>query len=468
MLSSDFPRHQTQTASVFPLRCSDGSVVPVLVVDELDGPPRIVNEVVVFMQTLVVRGESLSTLRGIANTLALLNDYVTVTLGATPVTPDGLAGVIAGFLRRRRNREPGTDGLHWSPVKLETVQRDRYYLKLFSEFCAMRFGHWPLVPLRIVCPFDEAGQSYRTVMRQLARRSTMLLAHVAGSRDWAKLKPEIELNEKVVRRRSTGKTFMPPQLIEDMIQATPSIVQRMVFIQAAFGGQRISEILQLWRCDILPGRYRPVLFPDDKASAIPLVVLAHPSQSRYVGETRPDSDDRLQHLARHYQTAPRNLLNGDSLKAGWKGMSYDNEELLISQVFWADRGWARMYYELFQQLRDQVLPMVPEEIRRSHPYLAINDAPYRREFGQPMKISNIRKAFARACARVGADADQFHEGVHGLRHSYKARLESMGLSPEDIRKAMHHVSMAAQKNYGQSSALLNARLVPLLGNGASA
>ncbi|MEJ8676096.1 tyrosine-type recombinase/integrase [Chromobacterium amazonense] len=438
---------------------------PILVVDELDGTSRIVPEVVSFMQALLGRGDSFSKMRGIANTLALLHDYMTIPLSSKPVTPEALPEVVAGFLRKRRQGTSGHDGLTWTPVKRETVERDRSYLRQFSEFCASRFGYFPLVPLRAACSFEEEGRSYRAVMRFLSKRNNMLLGHLAGKSPKPTQMAAIGIKEPVARRRSNGKTFMSPAMIEDLILATPSIIQRMVFIQAAFGGQRLSEILNMWRCDVLPGRYRPTLFPDDKASDIPLVVLAHPSQSRYIGETRPGSIDRLQHLALIYGLQPRNLMEDvDPLKSGWKGVLFDNDDLLISQVFWADRAWARMYYELFQQLREHVLPLVAESIRNSHPYLIINDSPSRDEFGQPMKISNIRKAFGRACARIGIDVSRLHKGIHGLRHSYKARLEHMGLTAEEIRTAMHHISISSQQNYGQSAARLNERLTLVTGN----
>lgn len=447
---------QPRTASVFQLRTEEGHLLPVLLVDDLDGTSRLVPEVVTFMQALVSQGESLSKMRGIANTLALLHDYLTIVKNAEPVQPERLPELIASFLRRRRYLPLEADSLDWPLVKRETVERDKHYLRLFSEFCAAQFGHFPIVPLRARCPLAPDGLDYRSLMRQLARKQNMLLAHIAGPGAAA---PTIGLKEKVTPRRSNGRTFMSPAMVEDLILATPSISQRMTFIQAAFGGQRISEILNMWRCDVMPGRFRPTLFPDDKASEVPLVVLAHPSQSTYLGGVVPDGRDRLQYLQETYGRLPRNLMEGDPLKAGWKGMLFDNDALLVSQVFWSDRSWARMYYELFQQLRDQVLPMVPDAVRTSHPYLIINDSPAREEFGQPMKMSNIRKAFERACGRIGVDAARFHEGIHGLRHGYKATMDRMGLNPEDVRKAMHHISVVSQQEYGQSAARLNELLV---------
>jgi len=449
-----------RNASVFSLRCKDNNILSVLIVDEKDGTSRIIPEVIALMSALISRGESLSKMRGIANTLALLYDYIMIVRNGEPVIPEKLPEIISAFLRRRRQVPTTEDGLLWPPVKRETVERDKNYLKIFSEFCAMRYGHFPIVPLHAECVFREDGASYRDVMRYLSRKNNMLLGHIAGPKPGI---PSIGIKEIITRRRSNGRTFMSSAMIEDLILSTQSLSQKMAFIQAAFGGQRISEILNMWRCDVLPGMYRPTLFPDDVTSDIPLLILAHPSQSRYIGETGPGgSNDRLQHLSKNYKLQPRNLIVDSPLKAGWKGMLFDNYDLLISQVFWSDRGWAQLYYKLYKQLRDEVIFNVDEKVRNSHPYLIINDSFHRAEFGQPMKMSNIRKAFSRACTRIGIDEMRFQEGIHGLRHSYKANLEKLGLSPEEIRKAMHHLSISSQHSYGQSAALLNQRMNNLL------
>lgn len=456
-----------RTASVFSLRGSDGQALPILVVDELDGSARIVPEVIRFLRALLGRGDSFSKMRSASHTLALLHDYMVLTMGAKTVTSDALPEVIAGFLRKRRQGTSGDDGLTWTPVKRDTVERDRSHLREFSEYCSREFGHFPLVPLRGHCALNQGGHSYQVVMHHLSKRRNMLLGHLIPSRPDFAMETPIGIGERPVRRRSSRKAFLSPAMIEDLIVETPSVVQRMVFIQAAYGGPRISETLNMWRCDVLPGRYRPTLFPDDKASDIPLVVLAHPSQSRYLGAIHPGGADRLQHLVASYGTQPRNLLDVSPLRSGWKGMLFDNDDLLISQVFWADRTWALMYYELFQQLRDQILPLVDAGVRSSHPYLIINDSPSREEFGQPMKIANIRKAFGRACARIGVDVGRFRDGIHVLRHCYKARLERLGLTPEEIRIAMHHGSVSSQESYGRSAARVSERLTLVMNNQGS-
>lgn len=428
--------------------------MPILVVDGPDDEPMVVMEVVRFMSSLTTQGESLSKMQGIATVLGMLHDFVQLKWDKA-VEPESLPDVVAAFLRQRRS---GADEeLGWESVKRETVDRDRHYLRLYSEFCADRFRYFPLVPSKPY-PIPAGGRDYKKLLLHLKGRGTMLLAHLIPTHG-APIRSSVNIAEKTVKRRSSGKTYMSKAMVEDLIMATKSVSQRLVFIQAAFGGQRISEILNQWRCDVLPGRFRPVLFPDDVASDVPLIVLAHPSQSRYVGEVRAGTNDRLQHLFRNYRLTPRNLLDGDPMEAGWKGMLFDNEDMLISQVFWADRSWAKIHYELFQQQRDRLLPLVPDEVRKSHPYLIINDDRRREEFGMAMKMSNIRKAFERACRRIGVDPDRFPKAIHGLRHSYKSFLEDMGMDPEEVRKAMHHISVESQQEYAQSAKRLNERLM---------
>ncbi|WP_367840559.1 hypothetical protein [Paraburkholderia sp. DGU8] len=450
-----------KTASVFPLRTRDGGKIPILVVDDSDGAPKIVPEVTALMRNLSSTGASFSKMRGIAVTLAFLHEYFALSLHYPLLLHSELPNIISDFLRKRRNGSSSDDGLDWTPVKRETVDRDRIYLREFSEFCSLQYGYFPLITTGTKDAFGQNGTSFKDVMRSLARNKTRLLAHLQFRQQQKRRQPSTEVNlpERRIYRRTSRGTFLSLPMIEDLISSTPSVVQKMVFIQASFGGPRISEILNMWRCDVLPGSYRPHLFPDDKPSDVPLLVIAHPSQSRYVGGIRPSSVDRLQHLSQDYNLAPRNLLDADSLRSGWKGMLYDNDALLISQIFWANKAWALIYYQLFQELRATVISNLPAHIRNSHPYLYINDSLSRAEFGQPLKMSNIRKAFARACGRIGVDASRFKEGIHGLRHAYKAMLNKLGLSPEEIRIAMHHVSAVTQEDYGRSAARLNERLI---------
>ena len=56
------------------------------------------------------------------------------------------------------------------------------------------------------------------------------------------------------------------------------------------------------------------------------------------------------------------------------------------------RFWARQYYAHYKYLLEVIRPKIPISVRRSHPYLYINDNPKTAFFGQPMKMSNLKKA----------------------------------------------------------------------------
>ncbi|WP_143137064.1 site-specific integrase [Burkholderia ubonensis] len=450
------------TASVFDLRCENDSSIAILVVDEPNGTPRIVPEVVSLQRMLLSSGASFAKMRGVATTLALLHDYVRIVWRDRPISHQELPEIISGFLRKRRRGSDELDGLQWPPVKRETIDRDKLYIREASDFFSLQYGYFPLIPFEGSGIFARDTKSYRAAMRELFKKTNSLLAHLALRNIQTTRRPIVDIQERRAFRRtykrSGPNTFMPLSMVEDIIHSTPSIVQKMAFTQAAFGGSRASEMLNMWRCDVLPGMYRPHLFPDDKSSDLPLLVLAHPSQSRYIGEVYSTSIDRTQFLADKYRLRPRNLMDTESVRAGWKGILFDNDELLISQIFWCSKSWALAYWNLFTKFQDDLIYNIPKSVRMQHPYLYVNDCNSRREYGHPLKISNLRKAFSRACKRIGADERRYKAGIHGFRHTYKATLEKLGLSPEEIRIAMHHVSIDSQRDYGRSAAALNQRL----------
>jgi integrase len=70
--------------------------------------------------------------------------------------------------------------------------------------------------------------------------------------------------------------------------------------------------------------------------------------------------------------------------------------------------------------------------------------------GEPLKYSNVAKAFDRACQRVGLEPHVSGRHVHGCRHYYDFTLETdLGLSPEYIQVMMHHKSIKSQQVYSK-------------------
>jgi len=233
----------------------------------------------------------------------------------------------------------------------------------------------------------------------------------------------------------------------------------MAFILAAFGGARASEILQLWVCDVHDGSRRPLYFPFEGPSDLPLVMLADPAHSRHVDAVGTRTETRLQRLAANGQTPRPMLPPTDPGHLGWKGIAYENHDLLISQIHWTDRSWARIFLDLFRRHRDRTLASIPAGDRT--PFALVNDDPRRREFGRPMKMSNLRKAFLRACQRTGIDTDKVG-GMHSLRHFYNETLKRLGLAEHEIQVCMHHRSLASQQAYGNNPAIAGQRLADAL------
>ena len=137
----------------------------------------------------------------------------------------------------------------------------------------------------------------------------------------------VDISERQFGRPARRRAKQYPKLdaVNAMVDSTESIVQKMLLIEVFFGGPRLSETLHKWRCDVLPGRLRKSIFPDDEPSSVPLVIHAQPSQSTYVGDDGRYGADRSLVLRNKYGLNPRNLIRPDPLWAGWKGMSFDDD-----------------------------------------------------------------------------------------------------------------------------------------------
>ena len=462
-------KNEPLSSTVIPVRASTGRVLPLLVADRPDGTSFVVPEVAAFARHIALLYPSLPAIRAIITSLALLRDHVIHVQGDKAFSPDELPEAVSRFLTDRRNGiEKENSELRWDSVSLETVKRDRRAIKLFSDFCAEKYGHFPLTPMSPSIPFSPGGAAHRSVSQRLAGPAVRnsLLAHLKAKSDSPAAVHPMGVRERPSGRRSPRQVYLPRSAVEDLIDTTPSLVQKLVFIQAAFGGQRVSEILHTWRCDVLPGGMRARLFPDDTPSDVPLVIVAHPSLARFTG-TPGDTTERAKTLRSTYGLTPRHLLEADPFHLGWKEIAYDRSDLFISQVFWTDPRWAKLYAEIARRIRDEILPAAGT-VAASHPYLVVNDHAGREGYGLPMKMPNILKAFRRAVERCGLDDGFYRNGIHGLRHFYKATLIKMGLPAEQIQIAMHHRSLDSQIGYGRKCSDLNERLLSLMPQGEGA
>ncbi len=372
-----------------------------------------------------------------------------------------LPDVLRRFLIARYNGTVGPDdadptGLMWLPAKASTVEADRRNLAKMSDFAAAQLGALPLGGGLEIEGYTWDGPRHRaSVVVLRPRRDPGLLAHLAHLR---RGKPSRAVGPVSTRARpawgETDARCFPLDRIGDLIAAEPSTAKRMLWIELAFGGVRLSEALNHFVDDVLPGRFRTTLFPGDAASELPLVVLADPVASSFTGSLETSSvEDRRQYLRRCFGLTPRPLLarRGDPLHAGWKGMAHDDAGLMISQVYWSHPGWAQEYWKLHRELLE-IRHAVPAAVRKSHPYLYVVDRPSRLNFGEPLKVHTVEKAFAPACERVGLRPYRAKASPHGLRHAYRRQLRLLGIAPRHVQRCMHHASPDAQDLYDKVSA----------------
>ncbi|WP_167525302.1 hypothetical protein [Roseomonas genomospecies 6] len=457
--------NKPRTFSVFDVRTNiEGQYLPVLILDDLHGSPQVSREWVSFALNEILTGTTLQRLRAAAFAVGMLHDFLVLHEKNRVLTAEELQVLILKFFAARGNGtmldEDGSDptGLYWTSVNYRTYLRDQDNIYRFSRWCVDRFGYVPLFRLA------DTRQESVTLMKQNFQNSAMgqrdFFFHLARHRSQQKaVLPGLGRRKSRRRKEAVGNERPIPQdELCRLIAETPSIVQRMVFILGAFGGPRISEQLHLWRDDVLPGRFRPHLFPDDVASDVPLVVLAHPTESTYTGRLTTGSVTRLEALRSRYRLRPRCLDEKDPLFAGWKGMAEDNPLRHISQVFWISEEWAKVYYQHYEALLKQVYPRVPNGVLNSHPFLLINDDPKTQHFGQPLKMSNIKKGWERACRRIGVEPYTGPYTLHSLRHKYVHFLKGSGFRPDEIQRLVHHGSVEAHDGYGKDASRLNMRL----------
>jgi integrase len=399
--------------------------------------------------------------RGIATNLRVLgrlHDFQQVAWQGQPITAEDRRAFIWCYLDARYH---GTDGrpelsaLQWKPVGYANVRGESRTIIGYHEFLNSS-GAW-----------DRDGFSSSEYLTDLTKRlrseSTerrrSFLDHLATSRArWNQLfgdgysMPDLKVREQP--RSSTTFSLTRTIDLEEailVIKHEKNPFYRAMWTLAAFGGPRISEMLHMWQCDVLPpstgrhalGRDQDTLF----------VVIAEPAQSRYIGDFTRSGSTRHQHLAERYGLQPRHHLRGYR-RVGWKHPLMTNTDLLFAEVFWCNDEMAADFAESMAKIRHF---HSRNQTSRRHPYLFVN-MPRGRGFSEPISYNKAREAFARACRRVGLEPAVNGRRIHGLRHVYKAQLDRLRVDRRHIQIAMRHKSVESQDDYGRTARELRAVL----------
>lgn len=388
---------------------------------------------------------------GLMTTIGRLYEYTAVAFGDIEITAETLPRVVWNYVAfrvgQRIHDAPDTVKLsHWQPIREDTAISEYRAIVSYIRFCNDKYKTLPLLkkpePARNFHAFDVATSSKRDFFQHVRAQREYWQAILGIARD---RRPNVTPAPKTIQVRSAQGQTMSRDEVDLIIGAEKNPVLRAIWLLCAYGGIRISEALNIWCIDVMPGaaidRFEP-----GAAQNTPLVVLAHPRLSRFTGDFSDTSLQRNEFLQTRYGLVPRSdLPKRHPMRAGWKGVTINNHRLGVSWVYWLYPGPS---FEFLNLVATMLRCRKGMPGAAAHPYLFINHKLGKHQ-GAPLKYKNVAKAFERACERVNLEPHVAGHNIHGFRHFFEATLEhTFKFKPEEVQAMMHHKSVTSQRDYG--------------------
>ncbi|QVL21437.1 site-specific integrase [Pseudomonas qingdaonensis] len=328
-------------------------------------------------------------------------------------------------------------GLGWIPTSRETSNRFISALEGLTDYVAIRYNTPNMNPLTTASTYDQR-LNYAAWYR---RNINNFLGHIES-----KALPDIVMKARNVRGRTTLRKIdndavaFPERLFQRMYMegfgsaSDPrcAVRDQLILIMMHGAGLRESDTLHLWIMDvgdhplIEGGAMVRIYHPEDGAA---------PNKWR----GRRGTTTRGAYLRENYALTARNLLQG-TRRVGWKTRLVDHCDNYI-QLHWFPTRFSVLFMALWQ-----VHIRYLARVERDHPYAFVS---YEKSaIGAPYTLQAFNGNYKRALARIGEIASKSEgRSTHGHRHAYGRRLSRAEISPEIIRKAMHHTSLESQKVY---------------------
>jgi integrase len=399
-------------------------------------------------------------------TFGRLYDFARITVPGGLSEPGDLYYLVCLYLLHRSRGTIAADlqstlgGLRWHALNPAGLAEERKAIGRLVRFQAISSGSFSLSSQKI--PLNDGGTTVKRLASLGGLSTRDFFSHLSAARAYWQARygdeqPFSDIAPARSRKRKQPLTVVPLHEILAIIDAEENPVFRALWIQAAFGGLRISEQLNQWKVDVLPPSARPSLFGFADEDTI-LSVRADPRASRYVGDIGRPGLSRGQFLHLNNLGIPRpDYPIGHPFRAGWKGTDFCNDELLIHPVYWIDASAADQFAECAAEIRAFHLR---NHNCQCHPFFFVNIGTSAEDhLGQPIRISNVQKAWNRACRRCGLPPHRWGRRIHGLRHFYKFHAQhELGLSAESIQIMLGHSTVDAQDDYGRSAREANAAL----------
>lgn len=428
---------------------------PVLGIRTLSGEVVIPREAILWTRSIALSRPFNDAFK-MLSTLGRLHQYTSISFKLIELSETNLLLVIWNYLAFRvGDRSPDDPDLlylpNWRPISEAAALQEFRTIVSFVRFCNRTLGTLPMLS-----PDLSLSDKFLKDFNYDAAYDRDFFVHLKPQRArWRELvgAPDLiapRLSPSVAvspQRASAMGSTMPSDEVEAIISHERNPVFQALWVLLAFGGIRISEALNIWVIDIMPGgmlRY----FTRAVSTSEPLVILAHPAESRFTGDVRGGANTREHVLKDVYGLSPRPLYpQKHTMRAGWKGMMFNEPQLKLSWVYWSNPAQARR----FASLASSILEMHDcYQTSHQHPYFFINAFNAVR-LGAPVTYGNAQKAFERASRRVGLEPHALGRHLHGFRDFYLATLKQLGISREYRQVMLHHCSPMSQDDYDKIS-----------------
>lgn len=431
--------------------------LPVIFFDSVDGKRvEIYREALEWANSIASNVSPPTVQKRIKTLCRFLNFFHAYSSGDTLSLQEQTASVYAyvdfrvNGTRRLANKHP-LKQLDWKPISRATARIEFVYL---SEFLAS-IGVPPSTEAAGDRRLPRLRQEELTKLGAHNNCMTQLFAHLRKQRHfWEDLRAEPNLQPhlalKPVKNQGGYRPFPTEEEIREIIGQERNPAFKALWLLLTYGAShRISEALNIWQVDVLPASYRAHFFPElPHQDSTPFVLIAHPSESDYVGKLSSPLDERetrTQYLRRKYSLAPRNKLAADDpLYSGFKA------KRLIGNHKVANTWWLNLEAaSLFEQCAGEIWQFhLRNRTSRLHPYFFVNMFAKSEAYGQPIRMRRIQDAWSAACKRVGITANKQGRNIHGLRHFSKYYAKRLGISSENLSIIRGDMSLKSQEDYG--------------------
>lgn len=441
---------------------------PVLAIRGRDGVVVVPDESLAWSRTLVEQLTPTADIRRKLNTVGRLFEYGATAVGDAIVEPGVIDQIVWQYLigRAENPLDPSQRVFpHWQPIHYERIHLEFQDIVDFARFCADYSGAESVIG----GAFKKQSKVWTTVKRSSPPED--FLMHLEAQRErWNILQGDDEvvappsILKRIAVQASAGKgntTTLSVEEMDALIDLETNFMFKALWILLAYVGPRVSEVLNMYVCDVIDPGFAKQLFMADFNG--PVTIFADPWASKFLGSAYRSRSirSRTDYLAT-FGLQPRPDYGGKSMRAGWKGMSVFNASFLITHGTWSSDKRAGEFADLMDEVRALHADIGTE---RLHPYLFVNaeNAEYR---GEPLKMSNVKKAFGRACRRAGIVPHSPGASLHGCRHYYAwYGKHELQVDEETLQRMLRQKNPLSQRTYGKRGSDIHDAMNRLKKNG---